>query len=61
MICGVIDVDIPRLSSRGIQFDEYGFLFTYSLQSSSTLYLFSSSFDANGLETVITEKGEFIK
>ena len=49
----MIDVDIPRLSSDGIQFGGYCFDFTYSLQSSSTHSLISSSFDAAGLENYI--------
>ena len=49
----MIDVDIPQLSSDGIQFDTDCFLYTYSLQSSSTHSLISSSFDATGLENYI--------
>ena len=49
----MIDVDIPQLSSDGIKFGGYCFCFTYSLQSSSTHPLISSSFDATGLENYI--------
>ena len=49
----MIDVDIPQLSSDGIYFGERSFLFTYSLQSTSTHSPFSSSFDATGLENYI--------
>ena len=74
MICCLIDVDIPRLSSNGINFGYRCFDFTYSLQSSSTNTSISSSFDATGLEnylnfgkqeptvtsTVIRSRTEFI-
>ena len=50
----MIDVDIPRLSSDGIDFDVGCFLFTYSLQSSSTHSPISSSFDAAALENYIS-------
>ena len=49
----MIDVDIPQLSSDGIQFDTDCFRYTYSLQSSSTHSLISSSFDAAGLENYL--------
>ena len=49
----MIDVDIPQLSSDGIKFGNYCFDFTYSLQSSSTHYPISSSFDATGLENYL--------
>ena len=49
----MIDVDIPQLSSDGIKFGGYCFYYTYSLQSSSTHPLISSSFDATGLENYI--------
>ena len=49
----LIDVDIPQLSSDGIKFGGYCFYYTYSLQSSSTHPLISSSFDATGLENYI--------
>ena len=49
----MIDVDIPRLTSDGIQFSNYCFYFTYSLQSSSTHSPISSSFDATGLENYL--------
>ena len=49
----MIDVDIPRLSSNGIQCGDWCFYFTYSLQSSSTHTSISSSFDAAGLENYI--------
>ena len=50
----MIDVDIPRLSSNGINFDTECFWFTYSLQSSSTHSPISSSFDATGLENYLS-------
>ena len=49
----MIDVDIPRLSSGGIDFSDYCFLFIYSLQSSSIHSPISSSFDATGLENYL--------
>ena len=49
----MIDVDIPQLSSNGIQFGCGCFKFAYSLQSSSTLSPISSSLDAIGLENYI--------
>ena len=49
----MIDVDIPQLSSSGIYFGDWCFLFTYSLQSSSTHSPLSSSFDASGLDNYI--------
>ena len=49
----MIDVDIPRLSSDGIHFNDDCFYYTYSLQSSSTHSPISSSFDAAGLENYI--------
>ena len=54
MIWYLIDVDIPQLSSDGIQFDDYCFKYTYSLKSSSTHSLISSSFDASTLENFIS-------
>ena len=53
MIWCLINVDIPRLSSDGIDFGDDCFYFTYTLQSSSTHSLISSSFDAAGLENYI--------
>ena len=53
MIWYLIDVDIPQLSSNGIDFGEGCFMYTYSLQSSSTHSPISSSFDATGLENYI--------
>ena len=50
----MIDLDIPQLSSNGIKFGDYCFRYTYSLQSSSTHSLISSSFDATGLENYIS-------
>ena len=49
----MIDVDIPQLSSDGIQFGDWCFWYTYTIQSSSTHSLISSSFDAAGLENYI--------
>ena len=53
MIWCLIDVDIPQLSSDRIQFGDYSFCFTYSLQSSSTHSPIFSSFDAAALENYI--------
>ena len=50
----MIDVDIPQLSSDGIDFYEYSFKYTYSIQSSSTHSPISSSFDATGIENYIS-------
>ena len=50
----LIEVDIPQLSSSGIQFGENCFEYTYSLQSSSTHSPISSQFDATGLENYIS-------
>ena len=50
----MIDVDIPRLSFDGIKFSYPSFYYTYSLQSSSTHSLISSSFDAAALENYIS-------
>ena len=50
----LIEVDIPQLSSDGIQFGDVCFEYTYSLQSSSTHSFISSSFDATGLEDYIS-------
>ena len=49
----MIDADIPQLTSDGIQFGNWCFRYTYSLQSSSTHSLISSSFDAAALENYI--------
>ena len=50
----MIDLDIPQLSSSGIDFDVGCFLYTYSLQSSSTHSPISSSLDADALENYIS-------
>ena len=50
----MIELDIPQLSSDGIEFGDLCFLWTYSLQSSSIHSLISSSFDAIGLENYIS-------
>ena len=50
----LIDVDIPQLSSNGINFGSNCFSYTYSLQSSSTHSPISSSFDAAALENCIS-------
>ena len=54
MIWLLIELDIPQLSSDGIQFGDVCFEYTYSLQSSSTHSFISSSFDATGLEDYIS-------
>ena len=50
----LIDVDIPQLSSNGINFGSNCFSYTYSLQSSSTHSPISSSLDAAALENYIS-------
>ena len=50
----LIDVDIPQLSSDGINFGSNCFKYTYSLQSSSTHSPISSSLDAAALENCIS-------
>ena len=50
----MIELDVPQLSSDGIQFGDLCFSLTYSLQSSSTHSPISSSFDATGLENFIS-------
>ena len=59
MICLLIEVDIPQLSYSGIQFGYKSFQYTYSLQSSSTHSLFSSSLDAPGLELFIMSNSSY--
>ena len=49
----MIDIDIPQLSSNEIYFGDDCFKYTYTIQSSSTHSLISSSFDATGLENYI--------
>ena len=56
----LIDVDIPQLSSYGINFGDYCFGYTYSLQSSSTHSPISSSFDAAALESYIKIRSRFL-
>ena len=58
-LTGLIDVDIPQLSSSGIRFGNC-FKYTYSLQSSSTHSLISSSFDATALESAIRSKSKYV-
>ncbi|KAK8823034.1 hypothetical protein WA538_002187 [Blastocystis sp. DL] len=60
-IGSVILENIPQLSSSGIQFGNGGFYFTYSLQSSSTHSLISSSFDAAALESAIRRKSKYVQ
>ena len=51
----MIEVDIPQLSTGGIQFNgSHCFDYVYSLQSSSTLSLVLSLLDAPGLEQYIS-------
>ena len=57
----LIDVDIPRLSSDGIQFDEGCFRYTYSFKSTSTHSPISSSFDAAALESFIRRENDSIE
>ena len=52
MIWCLINVDIPQLSYDGIRFGDGSFLYTYSIQSSSTHSPISSS-DAAALENYI--------
>ena len=53
LIWCLIEVAIPRLSSYEIYFGSNCFYFPYSLQSSSTHPLISSSFDATALQSAI--------
>ena len=46
----LIEIDIPQLSSDGIQFGKDNFHYTYSLQSSSIHSFISLPFDATSLE-----------
>ena len=50
----MVDVDIPQLSSDGIDFGDDCFCMTYSLQSTSIYSPISSSFDASALENCIS-------
>ena len=52
----LIELDIPQLSLDGIYFGGDCFLYTYSLQSSSTYSFISSSFDAYDLQMYIMSK-----
>ena len=56
----LIEVDIPQLSSSGIQFDKKCFYYTYSVQSSSIHSLISSSFDARALESAIRRMSNYV-
>lgn len=49
-------VDIPRLESSGIQFGGDCFIYTYSVQSSSTYSPISLSFDAASLALMIKKE-----
>ena len=53
-------VDIPQLSSSGIEFGFQCFLYTSSLQSSSTYPLILSSFDAPALKLYTLSKSSLI-
>ena len=46
------------MSYNGVQFGDWCFSFTYSLESSSTPFLISSSFDATGLENYLSFGGK---
>ena len=50
----MVDVDIPQLSSDGIDFGDDCYYMTYSLQSTSIYSPISSSFDASALENCIS-------
>ena len=50
----IVDVDISQVESTEIRFNNGCFKWTYSLQSSSTHSLISSSFDATSLENYIS-------
>ena len=56
----MIDVDIPRLSFSGIQFGDWCFDYTYSLQFSSTNSPISLSFDAAALPAHIVSINDHI-
>ena len=60
MICELIEIDIPQLSSDGIGFGDDCFYWTYSLQSSSNPSSLPSSFDAAALESVIRSKSDYL-
>ena len=60
MIWYLIDVDIPQLTSDGIQFDEDCFKYTYSLQSSSNHSYISLSFDATTLSFYIINISNYV-
>ena len=53
----LIELDVPQLSVSGIEFSYNCFEYTYSLQSSSTHYPISSSFDATALNMYNMSKG----
>ena len=57
----MIEVDIPQLSSSGIQFGNDCFEYTYSVQSSSTYFPLSLSFDATALELCVKNSSKFIQ
>ena len=61
MICELIDIDIPQLSSNGIEFANDCFEYTYSIQSSSNPSYLPSSFDATALESAIRNKSNYLQ
>lgn len=60
MTCEYLNVDIPLLSSGGIQFGNNCFDYVYSVQSSSTHSLHSSLVDASDLDSFIRTKNDGI-
>ena len=50
----MIELDLPQLTSNGLQFGKNSFYSTYSLQSSSIHSPISSSFDVTCLENYIS-------
>lgn len=56
----LIHVDVPSLSSDGIEFGCSCFQYTYSLQSIRMLVLFLSYLDAIELEKAIRSRGSYL-
>lgn len=57
---GEFIVDIPQLAVDGIEVGDECFVCVYSMQSSSKNLVWSSWFDANGLESVIRRESRFV-
>lgn len=52
-MCGLMNIDIPQLSSSGIEFGNHSFQFVDSIQSSSRFSNFFFFIDATELESAI--------